>query len=124
MSESEWKNGEGPHLRKIFGDLLREHVAYQDGRQSDAPSVLFADYDYEAGDGVCGIHPDGKQCGEPAIIYARADALVDALERAEKAAAERDALREGIFDALGRYQVTHIHAALRAALATQETPNN
>ena len=83
-------------LRETFGYLLRNHVAYQDGRHSDAPSVVFADGDYEVGDGTCGLHPDGKRCNEPAIIYARADALVDALSRAEEAEAERDALREAL----------------------------
>ena len=34
--------------------------------------------------------------------------------------AERDVLQEGIFDALGRYQVTHIHAALRNAMSNVE----
>ncbi len=47
------------------------------------------------------------------VEYVRAD-RIEALE------AERDALREGIFDALGRYQVTHIHAALRTAMSNFE----
>ena len=93
MSEAECRDDDA-RLRKIFGYLLRDHVAYQDGRNSEAPSVVFADGDYEVGDGTCGLHPDGKRCNEPAIIYARADALVDALSRAEKAEAERDALRD------------------------------
>ena len=84
MSDAEWRDDDA-RLRKIFGYLLRDHVAYQDGRNSEAPSVVFADGDYEVGDGTCGLHTDGKQCNEPAIIYVRADALVDALSRAEKA---------------------------------------
>ena len=95
MRDAEWRDDDA-RLRKIFGYLLRDHVAYQDGRNSEAPSVVFADGDYEVGDGTCGLHPDGKRCNEPAIVYARADALVDALSRAEKAEAERDALREAL----------------------------
>ena len=91
MSEPPERQDDGARLRETFGYLLRDHVAYQDGRHSDAPSVVFADGDYEVGDGTCGLHPDGKRCNEPAIIYARADALVDALSRAKKAEAERDA---------------------------------
>ena len=86
MSDAEWRDDDAM-LRETFGYLLRDHVAYQDGRHSDAPSVVFADGDYEVGDGTCGLHPDGKRCNEPAIIYARADALVDALSRACKAEA-------------------------------------
>jgi hypothetical protein len=37
-------------------------------------------------------------------------------ERAEQAEAELARAREAVQDALGRHQVTHIHAALRAAL--------
>ena len=73
MSEAECRDDDA-RLRKIFGYLLRDHVAYQDGRHSDAPSVVFADGDYEVGDGTCGLHADGKRCNEPAIIYARAAA--------------------------------------------------
>ena len=96
MSETE-RQDDGAMLREIFGYLLRDHVAYQDGRNSEAPSVVFADGDYEVGDGTCGLHQDGKQCNEPAIVYVRADALVDALSRAENAEAERYALREALW---------------------------
>lgn len=48
--------------------------------------------------------------------YVRAD-LFDALS------AERDALRAAITDALGRYQVTHIHEGLRAALNNLTPPD-
>lgn len=61
--------------RKMFGDELRDHVQYQDGRDSQGPTLLFADADYEIGDGKCGLHTDGKYASEPAIVYVRADAL-------------------------------------------------
>ena len=99
MSEVKWRNGDDENLREIFGYLLRDHVAYQDGRNSEAPSLLFADGDYEVGDGTCGLHPDGKQCNEPVIIYARADALVDALARVTKLEEERDLLRQALANA-------------------------
>lgn len=90
MGDEEWRDGDDPKLRKLLGYALRDHVAYQDGRDSEAPALLFADYDYEVGDGTCGVSEDGKRCNEPAIVYARADALMDAIDRAEKAEAERD----------------------------------
>ena len=93
MSEAEWRDGDDPKVRALFGYALRSHVNYQDGRHSEAPALVFADYDYEVGDGVCGLHADGKSANEPTIVYVRADALIDALERAERAEAERDELR-------------------------------
>ena len=74
-------------LREILGPLLRKHVAYQDGRSSKAPSLVFADADYEMGDGPFALHLDGKYADEPAIVYVRADALVQAVARAEAAEA-------------------------------------
>lgn len=44
----------------------------------------------------------------------------EAADRIEVLEAERDVLRKGIFDALGRYQVTHIHAALRNTVSNIE----
>lgn len=85
MTEMEWRDGDDPKLRALLGYALRDHVNYQDGRHSEAPTLLFADYDYEVGDGTCGVSEDGKRCNEPAIVYTRADALMDALARAEAA---------------------------------------
>lgn len=57
------------------------------------------------------------------MIEARADAQDDDLcpiyvhkRHYDALTAERDALRAAITDALGRYQVTHIHEGLRATL--------
>ena len=94
MSEAEWRDGDDPKVRALFGYALRSHVNYQDGRHSEAPALVFADYDYEVGDGACGLHADGKSANEPAIVYVRADALIDALARAERAEAEAGRLRE------------------------------
>jgi len=87
MSDAEWFEGDDPALRKMFGHMLRDHVAYQDGRHSEAPTLVFADADYEVGDGSCALHEDGKRANEPAIVYARADALMhlDAENRALRA---------------------------------------
>ena len=92
MSESEWRDGDDPKVRALFGYALRSHVNYQDGRHSEAPALVFADYDYEVGDGACGLHADGKSANEPAIVYVRADALIDA--HARLATARNDALEE------------------------------
>ena len=101
MSDVEWKDKDDPKLREVLGYALRSHVAYQDGRGREAPSLVFADADYERDDGTCGLHVDGKQANEPAIVYVRADALMDALDRAEAAEAERDEAREAV-NRLGR----------------------
>ena len=92
MSEAEWRDGDDPKVRALFGYALRSHVNYQDGRHSEAPALVFADYDYEVGDGACGLHADGKSANEPAIVYVRADALIDAHDRL--ATARNDALEE------------------------------
>ena len=97
MSEAEWRDGDDPKLRALLGYALRDHVRYQDGRHSEAPALLFADYDFEVGDGTCGVAEDGKRCNEPAIVYVRADSLMDAIARAEKAeSAARTAYTRGI----------------------------
>ena len=72
-------------IRALLKYALPDHVGVQTGHDTSAPAVVFADADYEVGDGVCGLHASGKQATEPCIPYVRIDALVDAL-------AERDAL--------------------------------
>lgn len=72
-----------PKLRKAFTFRLRKHVAHQDGSETAAPSVIFADADYEIGDGRCGLHEDDKCANEPAIIYVRADAYMAAVAQIE-----------------------------------------
>lgn len=67
---------------------------------------------------------DGHAAAEKLFDYG--DKLADALE-AQAATitalrAERDQMRAAIQDALGRYQVTHIHEVLRAALAKGTRP--
>ena len=66
-------------LRKAFSFRLRKNVEHQDGSQTAAPSVIFADACYEVGDGKTGLHEDDKCANEPAIIYVRADAYMAAL---------------------------------------------
>lgn len=66
-------------LTKLIGRDLPAGVAIQDGSLSDAPAVIFADADYEVGDGACGIHERAKYASEPCIPYLRADAILDAL---------------------------------------------
>ena len=120
MGDEEWRDGDDPKLRKLLGYALRDHVAYQDGRDSEAPALLFADYDYEVGDGTCGVSEDGKRCNEPAIVYARADALMDAIDRAEKAEAERDTAWNGAIEAAAgavrEKWATQTNAELEAAI--------
>lgn len=70
-------------LRKAFTFQLRSSVSHQDGSETAAPSVIFADADYEIGDGKCGLHEDDKQANEPAIIYVRADVYMAALAQIE-----------------------------------------
>ena len=99
----EWTDDDCPKIRAAFGFLLRAHIRHQDGRHSLAPQIIFADYDYEVGDGKCGIWEDAKSANEPAIVYARADALIDAADLLAAQAAENARLREALrpFAALG-----------------------
>lgn len=62
-------------LADIYGYALRPSVDYQSGDGTNAPAIIFADADYEVGDGKCGLHEDSKSANEPAIIYVRSDAL-------------------------------------------------
>lgn len=80
----EWTDDDDPKVRALCRYALRPHVRYQDGRYSLAPTLVFADADYEVGDGICGLHSDGKQANEPAIVYTRMDALIDANDRIEE----------------------------------------
>ena len=85
----EWTDDDCPRCRAAFTYLLRAHVRHQDGRDSQAPMLVFADADYEDGDGSMGLHGDAKRANEPAIVFVRADQFLDA-------AAERDALRAAL----------------------------
>lgn len=89
----EWIDDDDPKVRALCGYALRAHVRYQDGRYSLAPALVFADADYELGDGTCGLHSDGKQANEPAIVYTRVDALIDANDRIKELEAEIASLR-------------------------------
>lgn len=83
-----------PKVRKAFGYALYSGVAYQDGDGTNAPALVYADADYEIGDGKTGLHESGKAANEPTIVYVRADGYIRALEEAEKLQAEVDAWRE------------------------------
>ena len=65
-------------LADIYGYMLRPGVDYQSGDGTNAPAIIFADADYEVGDGKCGLHEDSKSANEPAIIYVRSDAIESA----------------------------------------------
>ena len=65
-----------PALRKAFTYALHAGVEHQDGSESGAPAAIFADADYEVGDGKCGLHESDRNANEPAIIYVRADAYM------------------------------------------------
>lgn len=59
-----------------------------------APERLWADWDYDANDGVCGVHTkkkyaSGYEPDAPPIEYVRADLLATAIRQARN-----DALRE------------------------------
>ena len=79
-----------PALRKAFSCRLRSSVVHQDGSETGAPALIFADADYEIGDGKCCLHEDDKQANEPAIIYVRADVYMAALAQIEALTKEPD----------------------------------
>ena len=83
-----------PKVRKAFGYALYSGVAYQDGDGTNAPTLIYADADYAAGDGKCGLHESGKAANEPTIVYVRADAYVRALDEIERLRSENFVLRE------------------------------
>jgi len=78
-------------LREILSYGLPSHVEIQTGEGTSSPNAVFADADFEVGDGICGLHASGKQANEPCIPYIRADALIYALAERDhyKARAER-----------------------------------
>jgi hypothetical protein len=131
-----WTDDDCPKVRETFGHLLRAHVRHQDGRDSLAPSVIFADYDYEVGDGRCGLWSDAKNANEPAIVYARADALIDALAHikaleAQLATARADGYAQGVREAADRIHgfvisesAQDTEARLDAAIRDFETDGN
>lgn len=129
MSDVEWMDGDEAKLRKMYAYSLRAHVRYQDGRHSEAPALIFADADFEVGDGNMCLHEDGKRCNEPAIVYVRADALLDCKDALASLEAERDRLREaleqyaGATDAWGiKYEpIDDKGSVARAALKETDT---
>ena len=63
-------------VRQILSYALRTGYSVQSGEGTSAPSVVWADADFEVGDGTCGLHADQKPANEPAIPYVRIDALI------------------------------------------------
>lgn len=100
----------------------------QDGAGTNAPIYIYADADYEEGDGSTGLHETVKQANEPAIQYVRADALAaesaglcdDLVGELHLAAAEARE-REARMDALAaRGQAQEAYEAQKAAEARAE----
>lgn len=86
-------------IEDIYKYASRTSVAYQSGDGTNAPAMIFADADYEAGDGNLGLHENSKSANGPTIIYVRADAL-------ELAYAQIAALHKNASALLERYKNT------------------
>lgn len=115
MSQTAWIDEDDPRLRKALTYSLRKHVRHQDGANSEAPSVIFADADYEVGDGKCGLHEDAKSANEPAIVYVRADAYLAVIS-------ERDALRAALCEFGDRSKMGQtLRLSLEAYAENQQT---
>lgn len=71
-------------VERLLGYQLRTGYDVQTGVNTNAPSVVWADADYEVGDGTCGLHETQKPANEPAIPYVRFDALTAALDEIER----------------------------------------
>lgn len=71
-------------VERLLGYQLRTGYDVQTGVDTNAPSVVWADADYEVGDGTCGLHETQKPANEPAIPYVRFDALTAALDENER----------------------------------------
>ena len=63
-------------VERLLGYALHTGYEVQSGEGTKAPAVVFADADYEVGDGKIGLHENQKPANEPAIPYVRIDALV------------------------------------------------
>lgn len=71
-------------IEQLFGYQVRTGHTIQSGAGTKAPTLIWADADYEVGDGLCGLHPDQKQANEPSIPYARIDAVFALLAENER----------------------------------------
>lgn len=91
-------------LRERLDYIVPAHVEVQSGADTNTPSALFVDADYDLGDGTCGLHASAKNANEPAIVYVRSDALMAAERRADALAAENKRLWAVIREALGNVQ--------------------
>lgn len=95
-------------VERLLGYQLRTGYDIQSGDCTESPAVVFADADYEVGDGSCGLYGDQKTANEPAIPYVRIDSLLSI-------AAERDALKA---------EVDELEASSRIWEALHETLND
>ena len=75
-------------LKKFATYALRIGYEIQSGRGTNAPTLIWADADYEVGDGKCGLHEGQKGANEPAIPYVRLDSAFDLADAAVAAAYE------------------------------------
>ena len=71
-------------MKRLLGYEAYSHIKYQSGEGTKAPRFVYVDADYEVGDGNCGLHSSAKQTNEPAIPYARVDALLAQAARIER----------------------------------------
>lgn len=71
-------------VKRLLGYEAYSHIKYQSGEGTQAPRFVYVDADYEVGDGNCGLHSCAKQTNEPAIPYARVDALLAQAARIER----------------------------------------
>lgn len=81
-------------IKTVLGYQLRTGYDVQTGAETNAPSVIWADADYEVGDGACGLHETQKPANEPAIPYVRFDTLRALLAERDEARAETAAMLE------------------------------
>lgn len=72
----------------------------QNGAESKAPLYVYADADYEEGDGSYGLHETVKRANEPAIQYRRADLapMVKPLEWVDENTYGRGQWGNGVFN--------------------------
>lgn len=63
-------------LTRIMRYAARPGFKYQTGEGTNTPTFIFADADYEIGDGSCGLHECVKRTNEPGIVYVRADSYL------------------------------------------------
>ncbi|GHE88602.1 hypothetical protein GCM10016455_05920 [Aliiroseovarius zhejiangensis] len=88
-------------LTQMFGYQVRTGYEIQSGADTCAPTLIWADSDYEVGDGLCGLHPDQKGANEPSIPYVRFDTVLQLTAENDRLKARVAELEDALSNVMG-----------------------